>query len=64
MEIEDIFYNKRELFDSGHTKSYDFRIHQLEELKSAIKNNEEEIFEALYKDLHKARFESYAARFI
>ena len=61
MEIEDIFYNKRELFDSGHTKSYDFRIHQLEELKSAIKNNEEEIFEALYKDLHKARFESYAA---
>ena len=49
------------MFDSGNTRSYDFRIHQLKELESAIRDNEEEISLALYKDLHKARFESYTA---
>jgi aldehyde dehydrogenase (NAD+) len=51
----------REFFDSGYTKSYDFRIEQLKKLKRMIKNNEKEISKALYLDLHKPEFEAYTS---
>lgn len=50
----------REYFETGETRSIDFRIAQLEKLKNAIQINEKLIVEALYKDLHKSEFESYA----
>lgn len=50
----------RDYFQTGETKSVDFRIAQLEKLKMAIQINEKLIMEALYKDLHKSEFESYA----
>lgn len=50
----------REYFETGETRSIDFRIAQLEKLKNAIQINEKSIVEALYKDLHKSEFESYA----
>ncbi|NLY45956.1 MAG: aldehyde dehydrogenase [Tissierella sp.] len=58
---KDHFYSKRDFFDTGNTKSYDFRIQQLEKLKATIKNYEEDIFDALYMDLHKSGFESYTS---
>jgi aldehyde dehydrogenase (NAD+) len=50
----------REYFETGETKSLDFRIAQLQKLKKAIQSNEKLVMEALYKDLHKSEFESYA----
>lgn len=56
-----VYTQKREFFDSGHTKSYKFRIEQLKNLKIAIKKHEKEIIEALHIDLHKPTFEAFTA---
>ena len=37
-----------------------FRKHNLQQLQKAITDNEDKIFEALYADLRKNKFESYA----
>ena len=59
IHLNDI-YNKQQLFfNSGVTKSYDFRLNQLQKLKNCIKNHESEILEALQKDLNKSAFEGY-----
>ena len=50
----------RRFFETGETRSYDFRILQLRKLKSAILKYEQSINEALYKDLKKSPEESYA----
>ncbi len=46
-------------FETGVTKPYDFRIKQLQKLKSTVQKYEIEIFEALYKDLHKSKEECW-----
>lgn len=51
----------RQFFNEGRTRPYEFRIKQLEKLKSAIENYEDEIMEALKKDLGKPKFEAYTA---
>lgn len=55
------YENKREFFDRGFTKSYDFRIEQLKKLKNAIKIYEDDIINALKLDLSKPDFEAYTA---
>jgi len=55
------FEEKQTYYKSGATRSYKFRIKQLKKLKNAIKAREEEISQALYQDLHKPGFESYAS---
>lgn len=60
-EIETAFNLKRTFFDEGWTRSYEFRIEQLEKLKKAIKANEKAIIDALYMDLHKPEYEAYTA---
>lgn len=47
-------------FQSGATKETLFRLAQLATLKQAIKEHEDEILEALRKDLNKPYFEAYA----
>lgn len=49
----------REYFETGVTKSYDFRKQQLLKLKSTVQKYEIEIFEALHKDLHKSKEECW-----
>lgn len=44
----------RQYFDSGITKSYSFRKEQLQKLKKAILNHEQELYDALYADLKKS----------
>jgi aldehyde dehydrogenase (NAD+) len=44
----------REFFKSGATKSYEFRRTQLEKLRDVVVSNEQEIYNALYKDLRKS----------
>jgi len=58
--MENIFKAHKTLFLSGNTLSYEFRVSQLKKLKRLIIEHQEEILEALYKDLHKSRFEAYS----
>lgn len=52
--------DKKDYFLSGITRSAEYRIQELKRLKSVIKSSEDEIIEALFLDLHKSPFESYA----
>ncbi len=51
---------QRAFFLTHKTKSLDFRIEQLKRLKKAILTYEDRLYEALWKDLHKSKFEAYA----
>lgn len=51
---------QQKFFLSGQTKDVKFRLAQLDLLHKAIKNNEQEIMQALKTDLNKSSFESYA----
>jgi aldehyde dehydrogenase (NAD+) len=53
--------NMRRYYNSGKTRSVTFRIEQLRKLKSMIRSHEGEIIQALYNDLKKPPFESYAS---
>ncbi|NLJ99183.1 MAG: aldehyde dehydrogenase family protein, partial [Tissierellia bacterium] len=55
------YITKRKYFDSGNTKSYEFRVKQLKKLKKAIHKYEDDIIQALTLDLGKPVFESYTA---
>ncbi|WP_128894109.1 aldehyde dehydrogenase [Longirhabdus pacifica] len=59
--IENIVKKQKEYFKTGETKSIAFRIQQLNKLKDAIKQNEQEILDALQKDLGKPYFEGYTS---
>ncbi|MNI03609.1 Aldehyde dehydrogenase [compost metagenome] len=58
--VQDIVHRQKQMVRSGVTKSVDFRLKQLEILKSAIKKREKDITDALFADLGKAEFEAYA----
>lgn len=49
----------RQYFDTGATRSYAFRKKQLEVLKQAVQDHEEEIYTALYTDLKKSKEECW-----
>lgn len=51
----------RTYFESGATQSYEFRKAQLEKLKAVVIKYEQEIFDALHKDLRKSKEESYVS---
>jgi aldehyde dehydrogenase (NAD+) len=50
----------RNYFNSGVTRSYDFRITQLKKFKQSLLAHEKEINDALYADLKKSAEETYA----
>ncbi len=49
----------RNYFETGVTKTYEFRKAQLQKLKAAVVAHEDEIYEALHKDLRKSKEETY-----
>ncbi|MBR4795540.1 MAG: aldehyde dehydrogenase family protein, partial [Lachnospiraceae bacterium] len=59
MSIEEIVKNERAYFKTGATRSYAFRMKQLNLLEEAIKKNEKKLMDALHKDLNKSPYESY-----
>lgn len=59
MEIEKVLKRQRKFFETGATKSIQFRQKALNRLEIVIKRHEREIADALEKDLHKSAFESY-----
>lgn len=50
----------RNFFNSGATRSYEFRKAQLQKFKQAVRENEAAINQALYQDLKKSAEETYA----
>ena len=60
IDIKTLIQTQRTFFEEGNTLSYGFRIKQLKKLKKAILEQESAIADALWKDLHKSRFEAYA----
>jgi aldehyde dehydrogenase (NAD+) len=59
MSISEIVKNQREYFKTGKTRPISERRNALVRLRSAIKSNEEAIYQALLDDLNKPRSESY-----
>jgi acyl-CoA reductase-like NAD-dependent aldehyde dehydrogenase len=57
--MQELLVKQREFFATGITKSVEFRLQQLQKLKSAILLREKVILEALAKDLGKPHFEGY-----
>ncbi|MFP4457797.1 MAG: aldehyde dehydrogenase, partial [Clostridia bacterium] len=58
--IKELVKASREFFNSNETKELSFRVKQLKVLKKAIEDCEEQIAQALKKDLNKPKFTSYA----
>lgn len=59
-DVSQSVFDMRRYYNSGETRSVDFRIEQLRKLKSMIRSHEDEIIQALHNDLKKPSFESYA----
>ena len=55
--IDIVIRKKRDFFSSGTTQDINFRKQQLKNLRNLIDDNENEILEALHKDLKKTEFE-------
>ncbi len=59
MNIEEILISQRKFYQSGATLSIKFRIQMLKKLYAAVKKHENEICDALTKDLGKSDFEGF-----
>jgi len=57
--MKTIVENQRIYFNSNKTKSVSFRIEQLKKLKSVIKEHEEELTAAIFKDFQKGKFNTF-----
>ncbi len=57
--IREIIKNQKQFYQTGRTRSYEFRIQALDRLQKAIIRQEDAIKKALKKDLYKSSFESY-----
>ncbi|MBD2439434.1 aldehyde dehydrogenase [Nostoc sp. FACHB-110] len=58
--ITGLIQKQRDFFQTGKTQEISFRLEKLRTLKQAIAENEQAILQALYADLHKPEFETYA----
>lgn len=59
-EITQIIEKQRKYFESQVTKDYNFRLNALQTLKRAILAYEDRIYDAMYADFRKSKFEVYA----
>ena len=59
MKIDEILESQRRYFRSGATLSVSFRIEMLKKLRNAVEKYENEIGEALRKDLGKSDYEGF-----
>lgn len=59
-DIIKILEKQKKFFSTGRTRNVAYRMEYLRRLRKAIKTREQEILDALKKDLNKAPFEAYA----
>ena len=60
-DFKAVFESQVAFFNEQHTKSINFRIQQLKLLKTAILDHEQDIYDALYKDLRKSTYEAFGS---
>ena len=60
MELNILHKRMLQWFESGISRSYEHRIDALDKLEKSIRRHEDELMEALYRDLGKSREEAYA----
>ena len=59
MENAELVAVQRNYFNSKETLPYDFRISQLKKILDLTIKFEDKLLEALFKDLHKSKFEAW-----
>jgi aldehyde dehydrogenase (NAD+) len=59
VSISDLIGQQRQFFATGKTKDVDFRLEQLNQLKSAIVSNQSRIVDAVKADLNRPEYEAY-----
>lgn len=58
MMVHQLISLQRDFFQSQETKSLNFRIEQLKKLKHVLKDNEQRLHDAIYKDFKRSAFEN------
>lgn len=59
MEIQEVILSQKEFFKTQQTKNIKFRKMYLEKLKGLIIKNENLLYEAIYKDFGKSKFDTF-----
>ena len=59
MNFQEILNEQKEFFNSQKTKNIKFRKRALQKLKEAILKNEDLMYEAIYKDFGKSKFDTF-----
>lgn len=59
MKISQIVESQHQFFNTNTTKHVGFRIKQLKKVRQLLKENEDLLYEAIYKDFSKSKFETY-----
>ena len=59
MDTPKIVNQQKKFFNSNSTKKVSLRIETLKKLKSVLKENEQELYTAIYTDFKKSKFETY-----
>ena len=59
VNIEELLQSQKMFFQTGATLSVEFRKEQLKKLYNTVKNHEQDIAEALNKDLGKSAYEGF-----
>lgn len=57
--FKEIVQNQSKFFNSNKTKDLNFRKQKLKKLLYILKNNEDKLYKAIYKDFKKSQFETY-----
>jgi aldehyde dehydrogenase (NAD+) len=60
MDYFSVFTNQRDFYKSHQTKEISFRKENLIKLEKILKSNEERLYQAIYKDFRKSKFDTYA----
>lgn len=63
MDLKVLVEKQRVFFNSGQTRSIDFRKNQLQKLKDIFVKNKERVMDALAKDLKKSNFEAFISEY-
>ncbi|MBB6370234.1 aldehyde dehydrogenase [Chryseobacterium shigense] len=59
MEIQEIINHQKDFFKTQQTKNIKFRKMYLEKLRELILKNEEHLYQAIYKDFGKSKFDTF-----
>ncbi|WP_299189663.1 aldehyde dehydrogenase [uncultured Aquimarina sp.] len=59
MNYQEIISNQKTFFDTNATKNTSFRVKELKHLKSVLQKNEDLLYNAIYNDFKKSKYETY-----